>query len=405
MVKRIYDKVLSWHFTEYRQMAFLAGPRQVGKTTILNKYLESRAYSNYLNWDNIEHREQILKGYQAYLNKLPIEAQLLEKPIIGFDEIHKYRNWRNYLKGFFDTYNTKLDIVVTGSARLHIQRRGGDSMMGRYFPYNIHPLSIAELIGIELPNMINPLKEQKKIGTDVLDALLVFGGFPESFTKQSVVFHRKWSSLRQEQLIRGDIIEIADIQEINQLELLTSFLKHDAGNIINYSNIAKHIRVSEPTVKRWLELLKSFYYCFTIKPWSQNITRSLIKNPKLFLWDWSVIEDRGAKIENMVAVHLLKAIDLWTDMGIDNYSLHFIRDKDQREVDFLVVKNNNPWLLVEVKASFKESLSKKLIYFNNMLKPDHALQVAYDLPFVDIDCFSGKEPVIVSLETFLSQLV
>ncbi|MBU1558571.1 MAG: DUF4143 domain-containing protein, partial [Gammaproteobacteria bacterium] len=156
---------------------------------------------------------------------------------------------------------------------------------------------------------------------------------------------------------------------------------------------------------RWIKTLESFYYCFSLHPWTKNITRSLLKEPKIFLWDWSLLSDPGAKMENFVACHLMKATQFWTDQGLGDYKLYFIRDLEKNEVDFLVSKNDQAWFLVEVKASSNGGISKHLYKFQKQTGAPHAFQVVFDLEYVDKDCFSINDPVIVPVRTFLSQLV
>ncbi len=402
-MKRIYDDVMKMHFANYRQMAFLSGPRQVGKTTILEQYIQQRQFNRYVNWDNIEDRDALLRGYQNIINALPVDAVLDEKPIIGFDEIHKYRDWRNYLKGFYDSYQHQLDVMVTGSARLHLARRTGDSLMGRYFPYRIHPLSVAELLRPKISD--TEISQPREISDALWHQLYKFGGFPEPFYQAKEVFHRKWSRLRHEQLLFNDISQLSQVHELSQLELLATTMKQSVGQLVNYHNFAKHIRVSDQTIRSWIQLLSSFYYCFVITPWHTNVSRSLLKSPKLYLWDWSLVLDEGARLENMVASHLLKAVHFWTDLGLGDYGLYFIRDKDKKEVDFLITKDNQPWCLLEVKSSSKQPLSKHLRYFQEQIKAPIALQLVKDLPYVEKDCFAYDDIAMVSLKTFLSQLV
>lgn len=402
-MERVYLNVLKEHFRNYEQMALVSGPRQVGKTTIATNVCNSASYCKYLNWDQSKDRTIILGPEDEIVSGLPVEAVLDERPCIVFDEIHKYKDWKNYIKGFIDQYKAKLDVIVTGSAKLNIVRRGGDSLMGRYFLYRVHPISIAELNNVDLQE--HELKPPQKIAEQDFTALFKFGGFPEPLTKQTTQFYNRWQSLRQEQMLREDIFNSEQIQDLAQLEVLAELLKHQATKQVKYSELAKKVRVADNTIRRWINILESYYYCFSLKPWSKNISRSLIKEPKVFLWDWSVIDDPGSKVENFVACHLLKAVHYWTDLGMGKYGLYFIRDKDQREVDFLITKDNTPWILVEVKSSAKEPLSKNLVLFQEKTAAKHALQVAFDLPYVDIDCFAQTKPCIVSMQTFLSQLV
>lgn len=401
-MKRIYQYVIEEHLTSYDQMIFLAGPRQVGKTTIATSIKTLFQHTKFLNWDKLKDREQIVSG-TSLLQELPLDAILKTKPLIVFDEIHKYSKWKIFLKGLIDEYKTKLHIIVTGSCKLDVYRKGGDSLMGRYLLYNIHPISIAELLRTSIID--KPISMPKKISDDLYDALLEFGGFPEPFIKQNKRFYTRWKNLRYEQMLKEDIRDSSQIHEISQLELLSYILQYQSAQLLNYSSLSKKIRVSDQTIRRWIELLKAYYYCFTIIPWYYNISRSLLKEPKIYLWDWSTVEDKGKKTENFIACHLLKAVNFWNDMGLGKYNLYYLRDKDKKEVDFLVTENNKPWFLVEVKSSAKESISKNLYYFQKQTGAKHAFQIVFDLPYVEKDCFEYTEPIIVPAKTFLSQLI
>jgi predicted AAA+ superfamily ATPase len=356
-MKRFYEILIQDHFQKYNECIFLSGPRQVGKTTIATNISNEFEFSQYLNWDYLVDRQNILSNSIELLNK-----RYLVKPLIIFDEIHKYKEWKTYIKGLFDTYNHHFSFLVTGSSRLDIYRKGGDSMMGRYFLYRVHPLSVAELVS----NKIITEKEYKlpvKISEDLWENLLKFGGFPKPFLTGEQRFYNRWAMQRMERLFEEDIRDVLKIQEIKKMELLARIIIEMDGGQINYSSLSKMIQVSDQTIKSWLTQLQSFYFCFTIQPWSKNIIRSLIKEPKVYLYDWSLIQDKGKKYENLVASHLLKAVQFWTDFGLGSYELYYLRDKEQREVDFLITKDDKPWLMIKVKSSAKEPLSKNLFHF------------------------------------------
>jgi uncharacterized protein len=402
-MKRVYEILLEEHLKELRQMVFLSGPRQVGKTTTsLEASLES-PWHFYFNWDNEDHRALIIEGPEAVSRAAKVDEIHKNLPIILFDEIHKYRNWKRFLKGFFDTYEKKCRIIVTGSARLDIYKRGGDSLMGRYFLYRLHPLSIREIVDPTLPTI--EIQQPKEISQADYEALLTYGGFPEPYLKRNKVFFNHWKRLRVEQLFREDLRDLSRVQEIGQIQLLAEILREEASHSLNYSSLATKVKVAAPTLQRWIELLKNLYFCFTLQPWSKNLSRSLIKKPKIYLWNWSLIEDKGARLENLVASHLYKAVQFWTDRGYGEYGLYYLRDKDKREVDFLVTKDRKPWFLVEAKSSGDQGISKWLYYYQKALKVPHAFQIGFDLPYVDRDCFKITDPVIVPAKTFLSQLI
>jgi predicted AAA+ superfamily ATPase len=275
--------------------------------------------------------------------------------------------------------------------------------MGRYFHCHVHPFSVAELQKTTLSETL--ISSPQKISADLFDALYEFGGFPEPLAKQDKKFFRQWQTLRQEQLLREDIRDLSHIQELAQLEILAQFLQHQAGQLVEYSSLARKIRVTDQTIRRWITLLETFFYCFTIRPWSINVSRTLIKQPKIYLWDWSQLQDNGARAENFVASHLLKATQFWTDTGYGQFELYFLREKEKNEADFLITQNRNPWMIVEVKYNGKTAISPALYRFQAQLKPAHVFQVAFDLPYVDRDCFAHKGPLIVPAKTFLSQLI
>ncbi|HEY4662889.1 MAG TPA: ATP-binding protein [Candidatus Humimicrobiaceae bacterium] len=402
-IKRIYTSVINEHFKNHRQMIFLSGPRQAGKTTVSLMAKEFTSQFSYLNWDNLDHRKIVLEGVESVASFAGLDRLTLEEPIIVFDEIHKYSKWKTFLKGFFDTYKEKVKIIVTGSSRLDIYKKGGDSLMGRYFPYRLHQLSIAELQRVELSGKEINVPLQSK--SNDFEKLLKNGGFPEPFIKNNPRFLNRWKTLRQEQLIREDLRDLSRIQELGQIEILAEILKHQSGQLTNYSSIAKKVNASSDTIRRWIKTLQSFFYCFTVQPWSKNIPRSLIKEPKIYLWDWINVEEEGSRVENLVASHLLKAVHFWTDCGFGQYDLWFIRDKERREVDFLVSQDKKPWFLIEVKLSSNGGISKNLAYFQDKIKAKHAFQVVFDMDYIPRDCFKHSEPIIVPAQTFLTQLV
>ena len=405
-MKRFYEHIFEEHFLQNRQMLFLVGPRQIGKTTLSKEIASRRTTHFYLNWDSQKDRASIVAGPEtvAELLNLSMPEMGKELPLIIFDELHKYKKWKSFLKGFFDKYSTQAHIIVTGSARLDIFKAGGDSLMGRYFLYRIHPLSVAEIIS-PFDRKTEILQEPKEISSEAFDDLLKFGGFPDPFLKQDPLFYNQWTRLRFQQLFNEDLRDLTLIQDLAQMQVLAELLQQQAAQLTSYQSLASKVNVSVDTIKRWIQVLKSFYYCFTLKPWTKNVTRSLLKEPKLFLWDWSLVEDEGARKENFIASHLLKAVHFWTDRGFGSFELYFLRDKEKREVDFLVSKDKKPWFIVEVKSSENRSISKSLFYYQKVTGAQHAFQVTFDSEFVQGDCFSLTEPTIVPAKTFLSQLI
>jgi len=379
-------------------MVFLSGPRQSGKTTVAKHHAEI-----YLNWDDDKSKLDILAGQQKVAERCRLEV-VSEKPkVIAFDEIHKYKRWKQFLKGFFDDYEDRVRVVATGSAKMDIYRRGGDSMMGRYFLYRVHPLSVAELLDTSIPNE-DLLRAPCALPDAEWQALWTFGGFPEPFVKRSRLFSRRWNSMRREQLLREDVRDLSQVVQIDQMAALMEILSNRSGEQMVYSSLGNEVKVDEKTVKSWIGLLKHLYYGFEVRPYFKNIENSIRKTPKWFLRDWSLIADEGKRFETLTACHLLKAVECWTDLGLGDFELCYLRDKQKREVDFLVVRDRRPWFLVEAKKG-REKLSPSLAHFQQATGADHAFQVTFEEPYTAKSPFAFKSPVVVAARTFFSQLV
>ncbi|MDH5561881.1 MAG: AAA family ATPase, partial [Deltaproteobacteria bacterium] len=291
----------------------------------------------YLNWDYQEDKKALMQG------KLPSNQQL-----IIFDEIHKYKEWRNLLKGFYDKRKSTTSFLVTGSARLDYYRKGGDSLQGRYHYHRLHPFSLCE---------INPSPTQ----TD-LDTLLRFGGFPEPFLSQSETEWKRWQRERQTRVIKEDLLSLEQVREISQLEVLAILLQEKVGSLLSINSLREDLSASHEAVDRWVRIFENLYYCFLLKPFGSKKIKALKKDRKLFMWDWSLCKTDGARFENLVASNLLKYCHHLEDTQGDEMELCYLRDKMKREVDFVVLKNQQPLFAVECKSGDAD-VSKHIGYF------------------------------------------
>ena len=394
---RLYETVFARHLEQNRQMIFVSGPRQVGKTTTCR-----RLAGTYLNLDDMDDRRAIMAGPASLASRLFPELKGRKRRVVVLDELHKWKKWKGFLKGFFDKYGNRARIIVTGSSRLDIYRRGGDSMMGRYFQYRMHPLSVGEIARQAYP--ARPIAPPATIPDPEFRALWTHGGYPEPFARRSTSFTRQWQSTRLRQLLREDLRDLTNIQELAQIETVADLLGKRSASSLVYRNIAESVNSSVDTIRRWVQTLIYLHHGFILRPWTRKIARSLVKEPKWYLRDWSGITDPGSRAETFLACHLLKAVEGWTDLGLGDFSLHYMRDKEHREVDFLVAKNDEPWFLVESKKG-DGSVNPALHYFQKRTGARHAFQVIIDLPYADTDCFSVNDPFKVPALTFLSQLL
>ena len=318
-------------------MVFIGGPRQVGKTTLGLTFLDPPNASNpaYLNWDDLASRTLLRRG------ELPTGKILL------IDEIHKFKNWRNLIKGFYDKRKDSQKFIITGSARLDHYRRGGDSLLGRYRYVRLHPLSATEL---------------RLTSQSDLTHLLHFGGFPEPYYLGDDTELKLWQRERLYRLVNDDIRNLENLREYSAIELLAESLPDRVGSILSINALSEDLSVNYRTAESWIQILEKIYYCFRIAPFGSPKIKAVKKEKKLYLWDWSSINSSGAKFENLVASQLLKCCHFIEDSEGDSMELRFLRDSQKREVDFVVLKNKKPIFAVECKTG-EGSLSPHVRYF------------------------------------------
>ena len=323
-----------------RKMVFLGGPRQVGKTTLSLSFLDqgTEAHPAYLNWDDPQDRARIRS-----------EDFPEEEPLLVFDEVHKLKTWRRILKGAYDKRKNRTQFIVTGSARLDYYAKGGDSLLGRYRYYRLHPFSLNELVG-------------KGANCKDVERLLKFGGFPEPLFKESERTLRRWHNERLHRLIQDDVRDLETVKDLSSMELLAHSLTSKVGAPLSVKALAEDLMCSFATAERWLQILERMYYCFRIPPLGAPKVKAVKKEQKLYLWDWSELQAPGTRFENMVACQLLKHCHFLQDTEGYRMELRFLRDVEKREVDFVVLKNGKPDFAIEVKTGEKPATAA-LHYF------------------------------------------
>ncbi len=308
------------------KLVLLSGPRQVGKTTLALQVLGGdENHPAYFNWDYEPDQKRLL----AY--EFPPKESLLV-----LDEIHKYRRWRNWLKGIYDKTKSHRQYLVTGSARLDLYRRGGDALTGRTHFYRLHPLSLREI--------------DSTCGLSSLEGLWNFGGFPEPFLAQSIAKHRRWQRERMHQVLREDLRDLERLQEVVLLGRLVERLPDLIGSVLSVNALREDLQVAHRTVQNWLSILEKLFILFRISPYGGPKIRAVKKEQKAYMWDWSVVGDEGARFENLVASQLLKYCDFLEDTAGHAMELRYLRDTDGREVDFVVVKDGKPLFGVECQS-------------------------------------------------------
>jgi predicted AAA+ superfamily ATPase len=353
------------------KMVFVSGPRQVGKTTLGRQVLEALQVPGpvYLNWDRPEHR-RIMREL----------AWSRAAPVAVLDEIHKHPRWKSLLKGFYDTEGERQRLLVTGSARLDFYRRGGDSLVGRYHGHRLHPLSVGELGRDGRPPAAGMLATAERwprgapVSPAVLDGLLQLGGFPEPLLGGSDRKARRWRVARREQVLHEDLRDLSNVRHVALIEQLVDLLAERVGSPISINALRQDLGVDHKTVTAWIDVLERLYMVFRVRPWAGSLARTLRKEPKIYFWDWAEAPEGGPRFENLVASHLLKLCHHLTDVEGWRAELCYVRDREKREVDFLVGRDRKPWILAEAKQADTRA-SPALAYFQGRLRVPHAVQV------------------------------
>lgn len=388
-MQRSLELLLENEHFPHRKIAFVVGPRQVGKTTLARSLLARRRSADlYRNWDDLAWRREFVRDPYGFIDAFRPKVPGA-KPLAVLDEIHKYPRWKTFIKGLWDTRAERIDLLVTGSGRLDVYQRGGDSLLGRYHQYRLHPLSLKETLAPDGSAVEEPPQQTMDtiLGTaevapvtirKTLQGLLRWGGFPEPFLDQNERRHRLWLRERRNLIIKEDLRDLSRIRMLSQVEELVELLVLRAGGVLSYNALREDLQVAVESVRQWTDQLQRLYFIYLVRPFSGKLPRALRKEPKIYLWDWSEIGEEGARFENLLASHLLKWAHFTQDWGLPPLELHYLRDREKREVDFLLTLNRKPWVLLEAKLS-SEKPSPALTYFAERLQAPHKIQVVLNL--------------------------
>lgn len=381
----------------------MSGPRQSGKTTFAKMLLKQFQQGIYRNWDIVTHQKQIVTSPYFFQNENRTSDDLF---LVVLDELHKYPKWKQYVKGCYDGFNEDYCFFITGSGRLDLFKKGGDSLFGRYFAIRLFPFTLGELAQKE----ISYEKTAEAIYSgfahaefrDIYEQLYQFSGFPEPFIKADTRFYHLWNNERRKTLIKEDIRDAYMIKEIAHVEILASLLSTKIGSPLSINSLKDDIGTSFDSVKRWLSILEQFYYVFFIRAYNRKLSRALKKEQKAYLYNWVEVEEPGIRFENMVALHLYKTIHLWNETGCGKFELFYVRDKDGREVDFLVVEGTLPVFIIECRFNDTE-ISKNLLYYQKKISVPYAIQLVHQKNVLKKMKHGGMVQYIVSADRFLQE--
>ncbi|OAG27528.1 ATP-binding protein [Thermodesulfatator autotrophicus] len=392
---KIYQIVGTWAFEEKfvgKRMIFLAGPRQIGKTTLSRlKLKELNQQNNYYNWDTLSVRQAFTRNPYFFLENIPevpSETQSenhFPKYWTVFDEFHKHPKWKELLKGYYDELGHFIRFVVCGSARLDLYRQTGESLIGRYFLFKMFPLSPNDVIFGKSFNFQKAWNTENSLSfsppslewKEAVCQLYEISGFPEPFLQGEKSFYLRWKEAHLSLLTTEEIRDLSRISDIVRLQQLVFLLPERIGSPLSLNNLSQTLQTSYNTVKLWLSALEKVYLIFFIPPYSGRLSRTIKKEKKYYFWDWGILEDTGKKFENFLAVQLMRSISAWNEWGLGSFFLYYVRTRDGKEIDFLIIKNGNPFMLIEVKNR-ETNPDPSLFYFWERLKPKFAFQVVLE---------------------------
>lgn len=392
------------------KMRFIAGPRQSGKTTLAQTFLnENNMVKMYYNWDQRVVRERYYQNSYFYYEdvlSLPKRA----KKWVCFDEIHKMPKWKNILKDLYDSDYKKIRFIITGSARLDLFRKSGDSLTGRYYLFHLFPFSLHDFVYSKKSKYLRDKLPQKSADTfveecldnlnyrqEAMDKLLNFSGFPEPLIEAKDNLLLMWKNNYIDTVIREDARDLTNVKNLENIARMVHILPSKIGSPLSINSLTTDIEVSYPAVKNYLYTLELCYLIFKIPPYSKKISRSIKKEQKIYFFDWTRNKSESIRFENYIAFELFNLVTFWSDHGLGNYNLHFVRNRNGQETDFLITLDNNPWLLIEAKLN-DESIDSHHI---------RQAEILDDIPFVQLIYKNrvakkeGKNLYVISASRFL----
>ena len=408
-MRYFHRRAMQWALSDdtlQGRMSFICGPRQIGKTTAVQRFLAEQGQRHlYYNWDTPTVKKRYATNPLFFVEDLPPERPQVW---VALDEIHKYPKWKNLLKGYYDEWRQKIRFIVTGSARLDLFRNSGDSLVGRYFLFRLLPLGIREVVpGLSskseecVPDEdIRAIPPAASAVSEAVESLLHCTGYPEPFAVGKEAFCTRWRENHVSLILQEDLRDLTKIVQVRKLETLLYLLPDRVGSPVSLNALRQPLESAHGTIRSWLEALKVVYLIFSIPPWTARLSRSVLKEEKVYFWDWGMVADPGARFENFIAVQLQRAIASWNERGRGPFKLHFLRTKDGQEVDFAIADRNRVWLLVEAKES-QTLLAKSVASLQEKVQATLAIQVINKKGICEQ---KGKGRYVMGADRFLSLL-
>ncbi len=344
-IKRHMESVVERLADEFPAV-MVTGARQTGKTTLLKKYIAGAAIPD-ITFDDLSEEESAHNDPRAFLH--------LHKAPYMFDEIQYVPELFRFLKMTIDNDRRNGMFFLTGNQPFNLMKSASESLAGRIGILQLYSLSQREKDEIDFNRPFvpddeyisfrnnNDSKESKDVWTDIFT-----GGFPEVVSGRVKAGDFYESYLKT--YIERDILKLSQIE--NELQFL-QFIRATAartGNLVNYSDLAHDVGISEITAKKWLSLLVTSGLVYLLQPYSENVEKRIIKTPKLYFMDtglavhltrWNSAETlrsgamAGSIFETYVVSEVIKS---FSNAGMEA-PLYFYRDKDKKEIDLIICRD------------------------------------------------------------------
>ena len=356
-ISRNLEKVVSQVTKEY-PVVLVTGPRQVGKTTMLQKLMEGTD-RKYVSLDDLNERDLAKNDPELFLQ--------LHKPPVLIDEVQYAPELFTYIKIYVDKNHNPGDFWLTGSQVFKLMRGVQESLAGRVAVLSLTSLSQAEICGgrmepftIDMESLSARSKERKQADTRGIFDRIFRGSMPAIVSGQnsnSQIFYSSYLTT----YIERDVKELSDaIDSLKFLHFITAVAAR-CGQMLNVADIARDADINLKQAKDWLGILETMGIVFYLHPYSNNLLKRLVKTPKLYFYDtglvcyltkWSSAETlesgamNGAILENYVVAEIMKT---YLNSGKEPF-MYYYRDKDAKEIDIILEHDEvlNP---IEIKKS------------------------------------------------------
>ncbi len=390
-IRRFIEKEIK-ESLKTRRVILLSGARQVGKTTLLKNILIKN--SIYRTLDDITQLEAAISDPHSFVSH--------KNELMIIDEIQKSPSLIQAIKKDVDENTNYARFLITGSSNIKTMPTVTESLAGRIKHIRLRPLTIGEMINKKpkflhhafLSNFPSHFKD-KTSKTEYINHA-IYSGYPEILKLKSHKLIKSWHKDYIQALIAKDLKDIINIRKVKHLTELIEIMAAWSSKLININSICSSLSISKPTIENYIYALETLFLLERLKPFKKGDYDRLGKQKKLFINDsslmasllnWSIEDislnpDHSEKlIETFVYNQLKSIIDYSTE---EDYFIYHYRDREKREIDFIIENSKNELLGIEVKAG--STINKKMFNHLDWFKKN----IAKEKKFISLILYTGE---------------